>query len=110
MKTAIALIAVCALSACSAARNHVEIQRVNVAVPVACQEKEPERPVMPTEALRQGATVDQYVQASAAEIERREGYEVQLRSALVACTAPVEAQSANEPLGLRMAWPITSDD
>ena len=87
MKTAIALIAACALSACSATRNHVEIQRVNVAVPVACQEKEPERPVMPTEALRLGATVDQFTQAAQAEIERREGYEVQLRAALAICTA-----------------------
>lgn len=87
MKTAISLIAACALTACSATRNHVEIQRVNVAVPVACQEKEPERPVMPTEALRLGATVDQFSQAAQAEIERREGYEVQLRAALAICTA-----------------------
>lgn len=66
----------------------VEIQRVNVAVPVQCKEPIPERPVMPTEALRPGATVDQYAQASMAEIERREGYEGQLVAALVACTAP----------------------
>ena len=46
---------------------------------------------MPTEALRPGATVDQYVQASAAEIERREGYEGLLRTALAACTAPIAA-------------------
>lgn len=86
MKCATALIAACALSACSATRNHVEIQRVNVAVPVACQEKEPERPVMPTEALRPGATVDQFTQAAQAEIERREGYEGLLRTALGICT------------------------
>ncbi len=91
MKTAIALIAACALSACGTAGNRVEIQRVNVAVPVACQEKEPARPVMPTEALRPGATVDQFTQAAQAEIERRDGYEGLLRTALVACTAPVEA-------------------
>lgn len=90
MKYAIALIAACALSACSATRNHVEIQRVSVAVPVACQEKEPDRPVMPTESLRPGATVDQFTQAAMAEIERREGYEGLLRTALAACTAPVE--------------------
>lgn len=83
----IAAAAVLLLTGCEAAPR-VEIQRVNVAVPVACQEKAPERPVMPTEALRPGATVDQYVQASAAEIERREGYEVQLRAALAICTAP----------------------
>ncbi|MBL7091576.1 MAG: hypothetical protein ISS20_22590 [Acidovorax sp.] len=78
------------LSGCETAPR-VEIQRVNVAVPVACQEKEPDRPVMPTEALRPGATVDQFTQAAQAEIERREGYEGLLRTALAACTAPVEA-------------------
>lgn len=49
----------------------VEIQRVNVAVPVECKEPIPDRPVMPTEALRPGATVDQFTQAAQAEIERR---------------------------------------
>jgi len=60
---------------------------------------------MPTEALRPGATVYQYVQASTAEIERREGYEVQLVAALAICTRPVEPVPAKEPLGLRAAWP-----
>lgn len=83
----------------------VEIQRVNVAVPVACNEPTPARPVMPTEALRPGATVDQFTQAAQAEIERREGYEVQLRAALAVCTAPVGAGPAKEPLGLRVSWP-----
>ncbi|MCT6720024.1 hypothetical protein [Acidovorax sp. K2F] len=87
MKIAIHLIAACALSACGAARNHVEIQRVNMAVPVECKEPIPNRPMMPTEALRPGVTVDQFTQAAQAEIERREGYEVQLRAALAICTA-----------------------
>jgi hypothetical protein len=74
----------------------VEVQRVNVAVPVACQEKEPERPVMPTEALRPGATVDQFTQAAQAEIERREGYEGLLRTALAACIAPIESAASSK--------------
>ena len=93
MKIATILIASCALSACAVGGKDVEIQRVNVAVPVACQEPTPERPVMPTEALRPGATVDQYVQASAAEIERREGYEGQLRAALTVCSKPIDNES-----------------
>lgn len=97
MKYAIALIAASALTACAGRGNHVEIQRVNIAVPVACQEKEPERPVMPTEALRLGATVDQFTQAAQAEIERREGYEGLLRTALAACTAPVETAPQKAP-------------
>jgi hypothetical protein len=89
VKTAIALIAISAcLSGCETAPR-VEIQRVNVAVPVECNEPIPDRPVMPTEALRPGATVDQFAQAAMAEIERRDGYEGQLVAALVICTRPI---------------------
>ncbi|RYF47321.1 MAG: hypothetical protein EOO27_37710 [Comamonadaceae bacterium] len=85
MKLAIAFVAASAcLLGCQTAPR-VEVQRVNVAVPVECQEPIPGRPVMPTEALRPGATVDQFTQAAQAEIERREGYELQLRVALAAC-------------------------
>lgn len=105
MKTAIALIAACAISTGCATRNNVEIQRVNVAVPVECKEPIPTRPVMPTDAMRPGATVDQFAQAAMAEIERREGYEGQLVAALVICTRPVAPGPEKEPLGLRAAWP-----
>ncbi|WP_367619951.1 hypothetical protein [Comamonas kerstersii] len=40
---------------------------------------------MPTEHLAGDADVDAYVQAAAAEIERREGYEDQLVTALRNC-------------------------
>lgn len=93
------------LAGCVATAPRVEIQRVNVAVPVACQEPTPDRPVMPTEALRPGATVDQFTQAAMAEIERREGYEVQLVAALANCTRPIAHKPEKEPLGLRTAWP-----
>jgi hypothetical protein len=86
MRIAIALIAVCALSACATREKRVEIQQVSVAVPVECKEPVPARPAMPTETLLPGATVDQLAQAAMAEIERREGYEVQLLTALIACT------------------------
>lgn len=84
------------LAGCETAPR-VEIQRVNVAVPVECKEPVPARPVMPTEALRPGATVDQFAQAAQAEIERREGYEGLLRTALAACTAPVETAPQKAP-------------
>lgn len=83
----------------------VEIQRVNVAVPVECKEPIPTRPMMPTEALRPGVTVDQFAQAAMAEIEWREGYEVQLVAALAICTRPIAHKPEKEPLGLRAAWP-----
>lgn len=64
------------------------VQQVNVPVPVACRESEPPRPAMPTESLAADVTLDAFAAAAIAEIERREGYEGQLRAALAACTAP----------------------
>lgn len=89
MKFAITLIATCALLAGCATRNHVEIQRVNVPVPVECKEPVPARPVMPTEGLATTATLDQFAQAAMAEIERREGYEGELLAALENCRKPI---------------------
>ena len=60
---------------------------IKVPVPVQCREKVPDRPVMPTEAFSEKPALDQYVRAARAEIERREGYEIELRTALTACTA-----------------------
>ena len=91
MKCAIALIAACAFIAGCASTNHVEIQRVNVPVPVECKEPVPERPVMPTEGLTSTATLDQFAQAAMAEIERREGYEGELFTALENCRKPIKA-------------------
>ena len=84
-----ALLVLLALTGCGTVPARVEIQRVNVALPVECSEPIPDRPVMPTEALRPGATVDQFAQAATAEIERREGYEGHLRAALAVCTQPI---------------------
>lgn len=83
----VVLIAACLLfSGCSATLP----QATHVPVPIECREEVPDRPVMPTEALQSGAGLDAFVQAATAEIERREGYEVRLRSALVSCTKPLE--------------------
>lgn len=91
MKTAIALMACCTwLSGCATAPR-LEMQRVNVAVPMECKEPVPDRPMMPTELLRPSATVDEFIRAAQAEIERREGYELKMRAALLVCTAPVNA-------------------
>lgn len=91
MMRATVLIAACALMAGCASTNHVEIQRVNVPIPVACQEPVPKRPVMPTEGLASTATLDKFAQAAMAEIERREGYEGELLVALENCRKPVNA-------------------
>lgn len=86
MMRAICLIASCAVLAGCGTR----IVRVSVPVPVACQEQIAERPVMPTDALAPGAEPFVVLRASLAEIDRREGYETLLRTALVACTAPLK--------------------
>lgn len=79
------------MTGCGNAPPVAKIQTVKVAIPVACQEPEPDRPVMPTDQLHEGADVDAYVQAAAAEIERREGYEIQLATALRNCKQPLPA-------------------
>lgn len=63
---------------------------VKVPVPVECKETEPVRPIMPTDRLLPGAPLDAVVQATTAEIERREGYEIKLVTALKACIAPIK--------------------
>jgi len=73
------------LAGCATAPR-VEMQRISVPVPVECREPVPARPVMPTEALRPGASLDDFARAAIAEIERREGFEVALLTALLACT------------------------
>lgn len=77
------------LAGCAApAPPRVQVQRVNVPVPVVCKVHAPTRPAMPTEGLPDDVTLDAFAAAAIAEIERREGYEVRLRAALAACTAP----------------------
>lgn len=82
-----------ALTGCNATMSGI----TKVPVPVACQEEVPDRPVMPTESLSAGATLDQFVQAAAAEIERREGFEVKLRTALEACVKPIASPPQTPP-------------
>ena len=74
----------------SACTSTPQLLRVNVAVPVACSEVVPDRPAMPTEALRAGVDLHTFTKAATAELERREGYEGRLRAALISCTTPVE--------------------
>lgn len=54
-------------------------------ITVPCRVATPARPIMPTESLPTDASLDAFVQAAAAEIERREGYEQELRAAIGAC-------------------------
>lgn len=61
-----------------------------VPVPVECKEKVPARPAMHTDAFTTKPDLDALVKAQDAEIVVREAYEVELRTALVACTSPLQ--------------------
>ena len=87
-----ALAAIVTLAGCSATPQ-VQIQAVRVPVPVECREPVPARPIMPTEHLTRDATVADFVRAALAELERREGYEGQLLTALDNCRAPIAPAS-----------------
>lgn len=88
MRAAVLLPAVLLTGCAGAAR--VETVEVRVPVPIECREPVPARPAMPTEALRPGASLDDFARAAMAEIERREGYEGVLLVALEACRAPIK--------------------
>ena len=60
----------------------------------------PAKPVMPTDALVPPVSLDAFAAAAMAEIERREGFEVELVAALEACRKPLEPQPAGG-LGLK---------
>lgn len=69
---------------------------VKVPVPVECREPVPERPAMPTDSLTRADPLDTKVKAALAEIELREGYEIKLVAALVACTRPIDSNELKE--------------
>lgn len=87
MMRAIALIAASAFLVGCGTVKHAQVR---VPVPVACTEQIVPRPEMPTEQLQPGVAPFVVLRAALAEIDRREGFEVQLVAALRACTAPVQ--------------------
>lgn len=89
MRSAIVIAAALSLAGCGSVPR-VEIQEVKVPVPVDCREPIPDRPAMPTEALADDADPFELLRAALAELDRREGYEVRLLAALMACTQPLK--------------------
>ena len=85
MMRAILLLGALSLAGCGTVPR-VEVQEVKVPVPVECREPVPDRPAMPTEALADDADPFELLRAALVEIDRREGYEVRLLAALMACT------------------------
>jgi hypothetical protein len=83
------VIAGLALPVLLAGCGRATLQTVKVPLPVECRVQMPARPAMPTESLRAGVTLDRFAASALAEIELREGYEHELRTALLGCTAPI---------------------
>lgn len=73
----------------------IDVRTINVAVPVPCHEPVPDRPSFPMDGLKPGTPLNQFVSAALAERLIRDGYELQLETALRACTEPAP------PLGLK---------
>ena len=87
MRAALLLLGLLVLVGCA---SPAPAGRTLVPVPVECREPVPDRPAMPTELLLPGTHPWVLLRAALAEIDRREGYEMQLRAGLVACTAPLD--------------------
>ena len=66
----------------------IDVRTVSVAVPVPCREPVPAKPSFPMDGLRPGTSLNQFVSAALAERLVRDGYQLQLETALRACTAP----------------------
>lgn len=78
----IGAVSAAALAGCSASK----VKEVPVYVP--CRVAVPSRPVMPTETLSPDVSLDDFIAAATAEIERREGYELELRAVVESCQSP----------------------
>ena len=84
---------------------------LRIAVPVPCRVALPTRPAMPTDALAPDVSLDDFVSAAAAEIERREGYELQLRAVIEACAQAKTFSTAAIPAsGVAFSYPQTSKE
>lgn len=86
MKRLLILIAALALAGCIGTQGVVKGERAQT---VECTETMPDRPTMATEVMPSDSTVDAYVQAARSEILDRDGYEIELRTALAACIRPI---------------------
>lgn len=85
----VAAMAALMLAGCAATPEPlIDVRTVNVAVPVPCREQVPDKPAFPMDGLRPGTSLNQFVSAALAERLVRDGYQLQLETALRACTAP----------------------
>jgi len=85
----VAVLAAALLAGCATPPEpKIDVRTVKVAVPVPCREPVPDKPAFPMDGLRPGTSLNQFVSAALAERLVRDGYELQLVTALRACTRP----------------------
>ncbi len=88
-RVAPALAVACMLAGCATPHRPepaLQVQRVEVPVPVPCVEVRPRRPATPVESLRPDAALGDMVKALLAERRLRAAYERELEAALTACS------------------------
>lgn len=89
MKTAILAVvalAVMGLAGCATtAQRAPEVQQVLVPVPVPCKVAAPAKPAFAVDGLPLGADIFRQMAALRAERKQRQGYEVELEAAVLAC-------------------------
>lgn len=76
----------CLVTACGTAGSATNVNR---AVPLACQEKEPDEPAWPSDGLLPGGALFDAVKTLQADVTMREAYAQELRTALRACIKPL---------------------
>ena len=67
---------------------------VNIAIPIECQEDMPKEPEYKTRELPEGTELFLVTRTALAELDTRDGYELELRTALANCKKPVAAKPA----------------
>ncbi|HEY8357055.1 MAG TPA: hypothetical protein VIL30_06295 [Ramlibacter sp.] len=90
VRPAVLIVLVIVLGWLAGCATSPQLVPVKVSVPVECRVDKPQRPAMPfSDAPAPAAALDSHVAAMLAEIELRDGYELQLVAALETCTAPL---------------------
>ncbi len=70
----------------------VVYRTINIAIPVECMEEMPKEPEYKTQALPEGTELFIITRTALAELDARDGYEEELRTALANCKKPVNAK------------------
>lgn len=85
MKTILLLVSLVILSGCSSVPSKVEVQKVQVMIPVPCSTQIPPEPVFNVDSLKSSDDIFIKVKSLLADNELHKGYELRLNAALLSC-------------------------